>query len=66
MNKIGRLAVLKHVESVYVVWNYYESSDLYLLVELDRPSDGEQAVVKENEFRLLKPLEIVERVIQWK
>jgi hypothetical protein len=64
-NIIGRLATLKHFSTIYVVWNYYESSGLYLLLELDSPQDGEQLLLKEDEFHLLEPLEVVEYVTEW-
>lgn len=65
-NVIGRLATVQNKETVYVVWNYYDTSNLYLLLELDRPNDGEHLVLNSEGFHLLEPLEIVERVMEWK
>jgi hypothetical protein len=63
---IGRLVTVEGKEVVYVVWNYYDADDLVLLFELDRPNDGEQLVLKRDEIHLLEPLEIVERITEWK
>lgn len=63
---VRRLAeiVADNDESVYVVWSYYDTSDLYMLVELDRPNE-EPLFLKPSEFRILEPLEIIERVMEW-
>lgn len=67
----GRLAVKDKEDedsTVYVVWEVNEDDNTVFLVELDRPQDGDSRRVNLNDEKvyLLNPLEVVERVIQWK
>jgi hypothetical protein len=69
--QVGMLAVKDNEDedaTVYVVWEVNEKADLVRLVELDRPVDGENHFVDLNveNVYLLEPIEIVERVRQWK
>lgn len=67
---VGRLAVLEENDDgkVYVVWEVNQYNDTVLLVELDRPNAGEtlKLNLEEKEVYLLNPLEVVERVTEWK
>jgi len=66
VNMVGRLALIKNDNTVFVVWDYNEKDDIVELVELDRPQDGKHLYLKSNEIHLLEPIEIIERVTEWK
>jgi hypothetical protein len=71
VSHIGRLAVKNSLDedaTVYVVWDVNEKSGLVRLVELDRPADGENHLVDYNieTIYLLEPLDVLERVIEFK
>lgn len=68
---IGKLAVLEKNEEdskVYVVWEADKKENTLKLIELDRPMDGDiiHLQLDYESIYLLNPIDIVERVNQWK
>jgi hypothetical protein len=69
--QVGMLAINDDSDenaTVYVVWEVKEEARLVRLVELDRPSDGENHLVDLNveNVYLLEPKEVITRVRPWK
>lgn len=67
----GRLAVMdrdNENSTVYVLFEVNEKAKTVRLVELDRPNDGENFLVnlEMDIVYLLDPLEVLERVKEWK
>lgn len=68
---VGRLVVKDEIDedaTVYVVWEVNTETTSVKLVELDRPQDGESHLVNilEENVYVLEPIEVLERVTEWK
>ncbi|PLS19007.1 hypothetical protein CVD28_00980 [Bacillus sp. M6-12] len=65
----GRLAVLENSEesTIYVIWEVNQEKKSVMLVELDRPQDGDTKHfhLKDDNVYILEPIEVVERVTTW-
>lgn len=69
--QVGKLAVLDNVDedsTVFVVSEVNVERNMAGLCELDSPSDSEYRILNFNEVPVyvLEPIDVLERVVEWK
>ena len=69
--QVGKLAVLDDEDedgTVFVISEVNSQQNAVGLCELDSPSDGEYRIIKYNEVPVyvLEPIDVLERVVEWK